>query len=119
MLDVGPAWNVNGHPVLREGAGHGSVGDPSSIGDPRPFQSIQRVLRVTNPAHRRLEAEFRRRTDEIFTDCGRPFVIAPVPDPDKIAGFLCRWLRPEDSVVSGLMPCEDVASPAGVQIALA
>ena len=81
------------------------------------FRAGVRPQRRSNTVTR-AQAQCLHRLEEKFLQLLRPFLIAPIADPDDLAPALIRNDRPEEARVRGLMPGPDAPRPTSFEVVL-
>src|SRR5205085_1252657 len=86
---VGPAGYVNRYPISCEHFRHSIIGEPSLICDSGFRQFAARGVGIANSIHGSLQSQALYGLDQKLAQLLRALVVAPVSDPDQIAGW--RW----------------------------
>ncbi len=118
-LHVGPARDMDGHPMLSEGRGRLGVGKPALISDAGPGQRLKRLGRVADAVDGAVQLGLTRRLDQEIVQFLGALAITPVANPDEVLLRPLGQQRVEHGRVGSLMPGEDPPSPAQPLIAAA
>ena len=116
--DVRAPRDVNRRPVRGKDVRHAIVGEPAAITDASRRELIECVSGIANTVELSLYPERAHRLDQVLPYFLRPFVVAPVPDPDEIP-LAFGEQRAESFDIRRLVPGPRAACPSERDVALA
>ena len=118
-LDVRPARDMDGHPMLGEAGGSLGVRQPAPVSEAGGSQAIKRLRRVADTMYGPVKPSMTGGFDQEIMQFLRAFAIAPVADPDQVPLRPLGKQRAKNGCVGCLVPGKRPPAPAQTFIAAA